>query len=194
MAERERDGPVETQRDPKHCLVLSDVPESRTRRRARRVPGVRRHGVWDRNPPWGRERLCMDYVISIWPFAIRQCLAFEKVRVHGHSGKPIVSHPCLTETSRRGTTRQREKIKHKVSEHHKKAKKQARKDKAAGKRAWHLVVLDVLADYRSQSYKRNRKRIREFRTIFRTKTRSLQRSRNNDAKYAHVRSALPAAC
>ncbi|KAI9575048.1 GNL3L/Grn1 putative GTPase-domain-containing protein [Boletus coccyginus] len=36
-------------------------------------------------------------------------------------------------TSRRGTTRQREKIKHKVSEHHKKAKKQARKDKAAGK-------------------------------------------------------------
>ncbi|KAH0839578.1 hypothetical protein J3R83DRAFT_494 [Lanmaoa asiatica] len=36
-------------------------------------------------------------------------------------------------TSRRGTTRQREKIKHKVSEYHKKAKKQTRKDKAAGK-------------------------------------------------------------
>ncbi|KAG8218300.1 hypothetical protein J3R82DRAFT_3914 [Butyriboletus roseoflavus] len=36
-------------------------------------------------------------------------------------------------TSKRGTTRQREKIKHKVSEHRKKAKKQARKDKAAGK-------------------------------------------------------------
>ncbi|KAF8556278.1 hypothetical protein OG21DRAFT_1459608 [Imleria badia] len=36
-------------------------------------------------------------------------------------------------TSRRGTTRQREKIKHKVSEHRKKTKKQARKDKAAGK-------------------------------------------------------------
>ncbi|KIJ70379.1 hypothetical protein HYDPIDRAFT_78599 [Hydnomerulius pinastri MD-312] len=36
-------------------------------------------------------------------------------------------------TSKRGSTNQREKIKHKVSEHHKKAKKQARKDKASGK-------------------------------------------------------------
>ncbi|KAN0097823.1 GNL3L/Grn1 putative GTPase domain containing protein [Tylopilus felleus] len=36
-------------------------------------------------------------------------------------------------TSKRGTTRHREKIKHKISEHRKKTKKQARKDKAAGK-------------------------------------------------------------
>ncbi|KAG9317115.1 GNL3L/Grn1 putative GTPase-domain-containing protein [Chiua virens] len=36
-------------------------------------------------------------------------------------------------TSKRGTTRHREKIKHKISEHRKKTKKQARQDKAAGK-------------------------------------------------------------
>ncbi|KAH7888107.1 P-loop containing nucleoside triphosphate hydrolase protein [Phlebopus sp. FC_14] len=36
-------------------------------------------------------------------------------------------------TSKRVNTHQREKIKHKVSQHHKKSKKQARKDKAAGK-------------------------------------------------------------
>ncbi|KAH7930070.1 hypothetical protein BV22DRAFT_1109507 [Leucogyrophana mollusca] len=36
-------------------------------------------------------------------------------------------------TSKRGTTNKREKIKHKVSESHKKAKKVARKDKASGK-------------------------------------------------------------
>ncbi|KAF8450916.1 P-loop containing nucleoside triphosphate hydrolase protein [Boletus edulis BED1] len=36
-------------------------------------------------------------------------------------------------TSKRGTTRHRESIKHKISEHRKKTKKQARKDKATGK-------------------------------------------------------------
>lgn len=55
--------------------------------------------------------------------------------------KASVAHQIIAETSKRGTTRKRESIKHKVSEHRKQTKKQARKDKAAGKRALDWVSL-----------------------------------------------------
>lgn len=132
--------PVETCRDSKHCLVLGDVPDSPSRRRARHVLGVRRHGVWDRNRPWtGEKGSQIDYVISSL-FAICHMPRIRKSALSvAHPDKVDVSHLIITETSKRGTTRKRESIKHKVSEHQKKTKKQARKDKAAGKRALHLV-------------------------------------------------------
>lgn len=56
---------------------------------------------------------------------------------------------------------------------------------------WTGYHFPIPADHHSQSCKRNRKRIRVFRTTFRIKTRSLQRSRNNDVKYVHAPICAP---